>query len=87
MKRNKRHEDFFKLGKLMKAKGITPVGFDPLHSLVTSEFHIDIMAMDSMIPNYDGDKCTYKGKPNYSMAMAIKEEWGAEIHELIKGLI
>ena len=79
-------EDWWKLEGLMKAKGIR-IDCDAPHSLFTSEFHLDIFSLERHIPNYDGTECIYKGKPNYSMTMAIKEEWGAEIYELIKGLI
>ena len=69
----------------MKAKGIK-IECDAPYSLFTNELHLDIFSLERHIPNYDGAECTYKGKPNYSMVMAIKEEWGAEIYELIKGL-
>ena len=44
---------------------------------------LDIVELDSKIPNYDGDRCTYKGKPGYSLSRAIKEEYGKRASDLI----
>ena len=80
-----RKNKFFRLQKLMYGSGVK-IDLDFLHG-ATSEFHIDIMEMERNIPNYDGEKCMYNGKPNYSMAMAIEEEWGQEVSTLISDLI
>ena len=86
MSKLQRKEDWWKLQKLLKNKGIR-IEFDSPHSLFTSELHLDIFSLERHIPHYNGEECTYKGKPNYSMAMAMEEEWGAEIHDLVKRLI
>ena len=86
MSKLQRKEDWWKLQKLLKNKGIR-IECDSPHSLATGEIHIDILKVDRLVPNYDGDRCLYKGKPEYSLAMAIKEEWGTEIHDLIKALV
>ena len=78
-------EDWWELERLMKAEGIK-IDCDALHSLFAGALHLDIFSLERKIPNYNGEECTYKGKPNYSMMMAIKEEWGARIHDLIKRL-
>jgi len=80
-----RKNKFFRLQKLMRSSGVK-IDLDFLHG-ATSEFHIDIMEMERNIPNYDGEKCMYNGKPNYSMVMAIEEEWGQEVSTLISDLI
>jgi len=81
-----RKEDWWKLAKLLREKRIPSI-LDEQTSFLTGSFHIDIMKVDRLVPNYDGDRCLYKGKPEYSLAMAIKEEWGSEIYNLIKRLV
>ena len=48
---------------------------------------LDLFRLEKMIPNYDGEKCTYKGKPNYSMRKALLREYGKEAMELVKQMI
>jgi len=65
-------------------------GFDaPIcpSTFVRKKFAIDIIKLDSRIPNYNPNKCTYKGKPKYSLEMAIKEEYGEEAAILVKSLL
>ena len=49
--------------------------------------HAVLYKLDRSIPNYDGDECTYKGKPNYSLSMAIKEEYGDEANQLVDEML
>lgn len=64
-----------------------PLYIDGLISSISGKLHIDLMRLEKHIPNYNGVECTYKGKPNYSMSMAIKKEWGEEAAQLVKNLI
>jgi len=84
-----RREDWRKLAKLLREKRIPSILdiLDEQTSFLTGSFRIDIMKVDRLVPNYDGDRYLYKGKPEYSLAMAIKEEWGSEIYNLIKRLV
>lgn len=66
--------------------GFTP----PLDGVLTAANNhccIDLFRLEKRIPNYNGDKCMYKGKPKYSMKKAIIEEWGEEAANLIEQLI
>lgn len=72
--------------RLREITGFT-IPLDGLLSALSNEISIDILKLDKMIPNYNGDACTYKGKPNYSMRMAVEEEWGKEASELIEILL
>jgi hypothetical protein len=66
--------------------GFTP----PLDGIVSAACGfpcIDLFKLEQRIPNYDAEKCTYKGKPNFSMRKAIIREWGKEAEELIKQMI
>jgi len=56
-------------------------------SLATGKFKLDIVKLDTMIPGYNGEKCTFEGKPGYSMNMAIQEKYGKEAVEIINKLI
>ena len=80
---NPKVDNYHKLGKYLKAVGVN-IPLDGKLSLVTGEVELDLLKLETMIPNYDADKCTYKGKPAYSMQMAIEEEWGTAIAELVK---
>ena len=65
-------------------------GFDaPMDklSLILGKFCIDIFVLEEKIPEYDTEECTYKGKSEYSIAMAIEEEYGKEAMELVKSLM
>ena len=81
----KRIEEYHKLGELLKSKGVN-IPLDGQTSLLTGKLHVDIMKLDSMIPGYNGERCTYRGKSEYSLSMAIAEEWGEEIRDLINRL-
>jgi hypothetical protein len=67
------------------------LGFTPplcgILSAATNNIHLDLQRLEKLVPNYNGEDCTYKGKPKYSMSMAVKEEWGEEAVTLIKELI
>lgn len=63
------------------------IPIDGLISAATSEIHIDLFRLEKNIPNYDGKNCLYKGKPNYSMKMALEEEYGIDVSEMIFKLI
>ena len=78
-------KDWWELEILMKAKGIK-IDCDALHSLFAGALRLNIFSLERKIPNYDGARCVYNGKTNYSMMMAIKEEWGDRIHYLIGSL-
>ena len=80
---NPKVNNYHKLGKHLKAVGVN-IPLDGKLSLATGEVELDLLKLETMIPNYDADKCTYKGKPEYSMRMAIEEEWGTAIAELVK---
>ena len=65
-------------------------GFDaPIceSSLVFGQFELDIIKLDTMIPGYSGVECTFEGKPDYSIEMAIKEKYGEEAVETINKLM
>lgn len=49
--------------------------------------HTVLYKLDKSIPNYDGGECMYKGKPNYSIEMAIKEEYGDEAVGLLNEML
>lgn len=80
-----RFEKYHKLRKLLPRQISLPL--DGTLCAVTNSFHLEIFKLEAQIPNYNSKKCEYKGKPNYSMAMAIKEEWGDEVCNLIKDLL
>lgn len=80
-----RRQKFLKLKKLLPSSTSLPL--DGLLCAATNSFHLDVFRLEKQIPNYNGEKCTYKGKPNYSMSMAIEEEWGKEVSELIRDLL
>lgn len=80
-----RKECFFKLKKLLPDN--IPLPLSGLLCFTTGMFYLDMFELEKLIPNYDGMECTYKGKPNYSMKMAIEEEWGKEVSTLIKNLL
>ena len=75
----------------VKAKQFQRIfGFKPYPSRLilfgSSNWTLDhdvLFKLDKSIPNYDGGECTYKGKPNYSIEMAIKEEYGNEANQLV----
>lgn len=66
--------------------GFTPP-LDGIISAARNQCSIDLFKLEKRIPNYNGDACTYKGKPKYSMSMAVKEEWGEEAVNLINQLM
>ena len=80
-----RHEKFFRLKKILPNHVSLPL--DGIMCAASNAFHLDVIRLEKQIPNYNGDTCTYKGKPKYSMAMAVKEEWGKEAVELINDLL
>lgn len=80
---NERLEKWERLKKLINQ----PLYIDGFIYSMLGVIHIDLIQLEKHIPNYDGVKCEYKGKPNYSILMAIKEEWGREAKHLIKDLI
>jgi len=71
----------------LKQKTNLQLNLDGLISAMTSEIHIDLFRLEKSIPNYDGESCMYKGKPNYSMKMALEEEYGVEVSNMISKLI
>ncbi len=83
--RNLRREAYFKLRKILPSSVSLPL--DGILCAATSAFHLDIFRLEKQIANYNGEECTYKGKPNYSMKKAINEEWGEEACKLIEFLI
>ena len=80
-----RRMNLFKLKKLLP-NNVTP-WLDGLLCTASGSIHIDVFRLEKQIPNYNGNACTYKGKPNYSMRKAIEEEWGKEAAILIESLL
>lgn len=80
-----RREKFFRLKKILPTYISLPL--DGLLCAASGTFHLDVFRLEKQIPNYNGDACTYKGKPKYSMAKAVEKEWGKEAMELIKDLL
>ena len=80
-----RRANFFRLKRALPSHMSLPL--DGLISAIAGNIHLDIFRLEKQIPNYDWDKCLYKGKPNYSMSMAIEEEWGKEARNLIESLL
>lgn len=80
-----RKQKFFRLKKLLPSSISLPL--DGLLCAASNSFHLDVLRLEKKIPNYNGEECIYKGKPNYSMSMAIEEEWGKEASELIRDLL
>ena len=66
--------------------GFTPP-LDGIICAASGNIHIDLFKLEKRISGYNSDKCEYKGKSNYSMSMAVKEEWGKEAVQLIKKLL
>jgi len=65
-------------------------GFDaPIckSSLAFGKFELDIIKLDTMISGYNGDECTFEGKHDYSIEMAIREKYGEEAVETINKLM
>ena len=56
-------------------------------SIATRKFNINLLKLDTMIPGFDGEECTYNGKSEYSLFMAIREKYGDKAAELVKSLI
>lgn len=48
---------------------------------------IDIVKLDELFgnrdPEYDPDKCTYKGKSDYSISKYVIEKYGKDAHEFL----
>lgn len=90
-KKNKTSEADIRRMKFFKLKKILPLSvslpLDGLICAISGTFHLDVFRLEKQIPNYNAEKCEYKGKPNYSMAKAIKEEWGEEAVNLIQDLL
>ena len=67
------------------------VTLDGLLSASMNKIIIDIFeldnTMDLIIDEYDSNKCTYKGKSDYSCAMVIKEHYGERAFEIINILM
>ena len=80
-----RRENFFRLKKILPKTYNLPL--DGILCAASNNFHLDVFRLEKQIPNYNGEACTYKGKPKYSMSMAIKEEWGKEACKLIESLL
>jgi len=80
-----RRENFFRLKRIIPSSITLPL--DGLLCAASNNFHLDLFRLEKQIPNYNGDACMYKGKPNYSMAKAVEEEWGKEARTLIESLI
>lgn len=74
------------LSKLKQKTGLS-MPIDGFISAATSEIHIDLFRLEKMIPNYDGDSCMYKGKQEYSMKMALIEEYGEDVSDMVFKLI
>lgn len=59
--------------------------------LTKNSWHIDLIQLDTLlnkcIPDYDMEKCTYKGVPDYSMAMVVEEAFGKRACDLIMEMI
>ena len=65
-------------------------GFDaPIcqSSVTTGKFNINLLKLDTMIPGFNGEECTYNGKPEYSLFMAIREKYGDRAVKLVAFLI
>ena len=90
-KKNKPTDAEIRRRKFFMLKSILPrhmsLPLDGILCAASNAFHLDLFRLEKQIPNYNGDACTYKGKPNYSMAKAVEEEWGKEARNLIEGLI
>jgi len=56
-------------------------------SVATGMFHLDIFKLENKIEGYDGNKCTYLGKPDYSLGMAINEKYGDKASKLVESLL
>lgn len=80
-----RRANFIKLKEILSRSVSLPL--DGLLCAASGTFHLDVFRLEKQIPNYNGDKCIYKGKPNYSMKRAIMEEWGLEAANLIESLL
>ena len=82
---DQRRTNFFNLKKILPNH--VSLSLDGILCAASNSFHLDVFRLEKQIPNYNGDACTYKGKPKYSMSMAVEEEWGKEAMELIKSLL
>lgn len=75
-----------KVAEFKKIFGFAPP-FDKQLLLTTKKWVINIVVLDRelerYIPGYNSDECMYKGKPNYSMKMVIKEVYGQRAVELV----
>jgi hypothetical protein len=79
-----------RLGKLFKSY----FGFNPPIDMLSTMYHgpncaiIDIVKLDEEFnkrdPDYDSDKCTYKGQTDISPAMYIKLKYGEDAYNLVK---
>lgn len=56
-------------------------------SFLAGKFKLNIIALDSRIEGYDNENCTFNGKENYSLKMAIEEKYGKRAAELVEELI
>ena len=85
---NKERKQIWK--KLSDTFGFTP-NLDGLSTAVLGKISLDILALDKMLnnklPEYDSDNCIYKGKPEYSLEMVIKEHYGEETLKQVKSLL
>jgi hypothetical protein len=65
--------------------------FDLLSTGLAKRTVIDIIKFDHQLtlhhPEYNSEKCTYKGKSNYSSSMVVEEVYGKEAVEFIKSLM
>ena len=60
-------------------------------SMMCGKVRIDVIALDESlgkyIPEYDADKCTYKGKEGYSMFQVFAEKYGEDVVEQIEDML
>jgi hypothetical protein len=80
-----RFEKYHRLRKILPMR--IPLPLDGILCAASNAFHLNVFQLEKQIPNYNSDACTYKGKPNYSMRMAVREEWGEEAANLINDLL
>jgi hypothetical protein len=77
--------------KFKRITGVTPK-IDGLFSAATGEIQFDLFKLEEDLAKkadnrYDPKECTYKGKPDYSTAMFVEEEWGKEAADLLMQLV
>lgn len=83
--KSERRIAFQRLRKILPTSVFLPL--DGLLCAASGDFYLDVFRLEKQIPDYNSNKCTFKGKPNYSMKMAIVESWGQEAAKLIEILL